>query len=151
MEDAVPHRKTAPVEDLSRRERQIMDVLLRHRQATALQVRDEIPDPPSYDAVRTTLRILAEKGYAVCNSAGPRHIYAPAMDFEVAREHALARLVKTFYQGSAARAALALLRHADIDLDEQELSRLEASLEQVEEDAPEHKEPTRTAAGGSRR
>lgn len=147
----MPQRKIAPVEDLSRRERQIMDVLLRRRQATALQVRDEIPDPPSYDAVRTTLRILAEKGYAVCNSNGPRHIYAPAMDFEAAREHALTRLVKTFYQGSAARAALALLRHADIELDEQELSRLEASLAQAEEDSPEEDETPRTAAGGSRR
>jgi BlaI family penicillinase repressor len=141
-------RKTAPVEDLSRRERQIMDVLLRHRQATALQVRDEIPDPPSYDAVRTTLRILAEKGHAVCNPAGPRHIYAPAMDFEAAQEHALTRLVKTFYQGSAARAALALLRHSEIDLDEKELDRLEATLTQVEEEAPPSGKKLRPLAGG---
>ena len=120
--------------DLSRRERQIMDVLLRRRQATASVVRDEIPDPPSYDAVRTTLRILAEKGYVVRKTDRPRYVYAPAIDFETAREHALTRLVRTFYHGSAARAALALLRNSDLHMDEKALKRLEKTIAKFEKD-----------------
>ncbi len=130
----MPQRKAAPEEDLSRRERQIMDVLLRRRQATAAVVRDEIPDPPSYDAVRTTLRILAEKGYVVRKTDRPRYVYAPAIDFETAREHALTRLVRTFYHGSAARAALALLRNSDLHMDEKTLNRLEKTIAKFEKD-----------------
>jgi predicted transcriptional regulator len=128
----VSHRNAAPEEDLSRRERQIMDVLLRRRQATASMVRDEIPDPPSYDAVRTTLRILAEKGYVVRKTDRPQYVYAPAIDFETAREHALTRLVRTFYQGSAARAALALLKNSDLQMDEKALNRLEETIVKFE-------------------
>ena len=130
----MPHRKAASEEDLSRRERQIMDVLLRRRQATAAVVRDEIPDPPSYDAVRTTLRILAEKGYVVRKTDRPRYVYAPAIDFETARKHALTRLVRTFYHGSAARAALALLKNSDLHLDEKALNRLEKTIAKFEKD-----------------
>ena len=130
----MPQRKAAPEEDLSRRERQIMDVLLRRRQATASVVRDEIPDPPSYDAVRTTLRILAEKGYVVRKTDRPRYVYAPAIDLETAREHALTRLVRTFYHGSAARAALALLRISDLRMDEKALNRLEKTIAKFEND-----------------
>lgn len=122
-----------PEEGLSRRERQIMDVLLRRRQATAMVVREEIPEPPSYDAVRTTLRILSEKGHVVRKTDGARYIYAPAIDFETAREHAIARLVRTFYQGSAAQAAMALLRQADLDLDEKALRRLEKTIVKVKQ------------------
>lgn len=129
-------RKAAPEEDLSRRERQIMDVLLRRRQATASVVREEIPDPPSYDAVRTTLRILAEKGYVIRKTDHPRYVYAPAIDFETAREHALTRLVRTFYHGSAGRAALALLKNSDLHMDEKSLSRLEQTIAKFERSYP---------------
>ncbi len=122
----------APEEDLSRRERQIMDVLLRHAQATASMVREEIPDPPSYDAVRTTLRILVEKGLVERAAGNGRHVYRPAIDLDTAREHAVSRLVRTFYQGSTARAALALLRRSDLDLGEEELERLERMLAQMD-------------------
>jgi len=141
----LPPRKAEPEDGLSRRERQIMDVLLRRRQATASMVRDEIPEPPSYDAVRTTLRILAEKGYVVRKTDRPRYVYAPAIDFETAREHALTRLVRTFYHGSAARAALALLKHSDLDMDEQALNRLEESIASFEKDNGGGDEPA--AAG----
>ena len=118
---------------LSRRERQFMDILLRRREASASEVREEIPDPPSYDAVRTTLRILTEKGFAVRRSVGTRYLYAPAIDLESARQDALGHLVRTFFQGSAARAALALLRKSDLSLDESDLTTLQRMIEDAEE------------------
>jgi predicted transcriptional regulator len=110
-----------------------MDVLLRRREASAARVLEDLPDPPSYDAVRTTLRILTEKGMAVRRSEGGRYLYAPAIDLEDAREDALRHLVRIFFQGSAARAALALLRESDLHLDEKELRRLEKKLRETEE------------------
>jgi len=147
----LPRRKAAPEEDLSRRERQIMDVLLRHRQATAAVVRDEIPEPPSYDAVRTTLRILAEKGYVVRKTDRPQYVYAPAIDFETAREHALTRLVRTFYQGSAARAALALLKSSDLHMDEKTLNRLEETIVNFERDEADAEKAPQAGGAAERR
>ncbi len=147
----MPHRKAEPEEDLSRRERQIMDVLLRHREATASVVRDEIPDPPSYDAVRTTLRILAEKGYVVRKMDRPQYVYAPAIDFETAREHALTRLVRTFYHGSAARAALALLKNSDLRMDEKALNRLEETIARFEKDEAAEEQAPRAGVERGRR
>lgn len=118
---------------LSRRESQIMDILLRRREAGAAEVHADLPDPPSYDAVRTTLRILTEKGMAVRRTEGNRYLYAPAMDLDTARRDALRHLVRTFFHGSAARAALALLRDADLHLDEAELTSLERKIEGAEE------------------
>ena len=118
---------------LSRRERQIMDVLLRRQEATATQVHAELPDPPSYDAVRTTLRILSEKGAVRRRSEGARYVYFPAVDPKTARDDALSYLVKTFFQGSSGRAALALLKRADLQVDDAELVRLQRKIEGVEE------------------
>jgi BlaI family transcriptional regulator, penicillinase repressor len=124
-------RKTAP-ESLSRRERQIMDILLRRREAAASDVRGDLPDPPSYDAVRTILRILTEKGVAARRTERTRHLYSPAFDLDLARDDALTHLVRTFFQGSAGRAALALLRKSDLHLTEAELSRLEKQIGEAE-------------------
>jgi len=123
---------TPPVERLSRRERQIMDILLRRREATALQVQADLPDPPSYDAVRTILRILTEKGTAVRRADGTRYIYAPAVDPDTARQVALTHLVRTFFQGSAGRAALELLKKSDLSLGDAELARLEKKIQKSE-------------------
>jgi len=120
------------VEKLSRRERQIMDILLRRREATALQVRTDLPDPPSYDAVRTILRILTEKGIAVRRADGTRYIYAPAVDLDTARQVALTHLVRTFFQGSAGRAALELLKKSDLSINDAELARLEKKIQKSE-------------------
>ena len=122
-----------PSEKLSRRERQIMDILLRRREATASDVRAEMLDPPSYDAVRTILRILTEKRAAVRRADGTRYIYAPAVDQATAREDALRHLVRTFFQGSAGRAALALLRKSDLSLGTAELAKLEGQIQEAEE------------------
>ena len=118
--------------NLSRRERQIMDIVLRRREATASDVRADLPDPPSYDAVRTTLRILTGKGIAVRRIDGTRYIYSPAVDLATARAHALSHLVKTFFEGSAGRAALALLKNADVRLGETDLARLERKIRSAE-------------------
>ncbi len=120
------------VEKLSRRERQIMDILLRHREATAQLVQADLPDPPSYDSVRTILRILTEKGAAVRRLDGTRYIYAPAVDPDTARQVALSHLVRTFFQGSAGRAALELLKKSDLSLNDTELARLEKKIQKSE-------------------
>lgn len=117
---------------LSRRERQIVDILHRRREASAEQVRRDLDDPPSYDAVRTTLRILTDKGIAIRRSEGTKYVYAPAVDPATARVDALSHLVRTFFHGSTARAALALLRDADLKLDESELARIEKKISEAE-------------------
>ncbi len=109
-----------------------MDILLRRREATAQQVQADLPDPPSYDSVRTILRILTEKGVAVRRADGTRYIYAPAVDLDTARQVALTHLVRTFVQGSAGRAALELLKKSDLSLNDAELARLEKKIQKSE-------------------
>ena len=94
---------------LSRRERQIMDVLYAMEQATVGEVLERIADPPSYSAVRATMRVLEEKGHVVHHQDGPRYLYKPAVAQDSARSAALRHLVRTFFGGSAEAAAAALL------------------------------------------
>src|SRR5512134_3454517 len=82
---------------LSRRERQIMDVLYASGRASAAEVLEAMPDPPSYSSVRALLRVLEEKGHVVHEQDGARYIYAPAVPGEEVRESALRRLVQTFF------------------------------------------------------
>lgn len=117
-------------EDLSRRERQILDVLYQRREATVAQVQAALADPPGYDGVRTTLRILERKGYVQHRADGPRYLYAPAVPVEAARNRALDHLVKTFFGGSTTRAALALIEMADADTDDPELDRIRRALDE---------------------
>lgn len=117
--------------ELSRRERQILDVLYRSERATAAEVRERIDDAPSYSAVRALLRILEEKGHATHEQEGPRYVYRPTVPRKVASRSALKHLISTFFAGSPSLAMAALL-----DLDEQELSEdqvaeLEARIEQA--------------------
>jgi predicted transcriptional regulator len=116
---------------LTRRERQIMDVLYASGRATAAQVRERMPDPPSYSAVRALLRILEEKGHARHEQDGPRYVYVPAVPAGRARRTALTHLVRTFFQGSAERAVAAILESSDTRLTEEELNRLEQLIEQA--------------------
>ncbi len=110
---------------LSRRERQIMDALYALGQATAAQVRERMPEPPGYSAVRALLRILEEKGHVRHEEDGPRYVYLPVVTARRAQRTALTHLVKTFFQGSAERAASALIESADTQLSDEELDRLE--------------------------
>ena len=115
---------------LSRRERQIMDVIYRRGRATAAEVLQDIPDPPSYSAVRALLRLLEEKGHVRHEHDGPRYIYLPTVTRERARRSALKHVVRTFFDGSATDAVAALL-DGETRLDDRELDRLSALIEQA--------------------
>src|SRR5438445_9079288 len=101
---------------LSRRERQIMDILYAGRQATAAEVLAALPDPPSYSSVRALLRILEEKGHVRHVRDGMRYVYAPRVSRQAASRSALKRVVATFFQGSVAQAMAALLESKDVKL-----------------------------------
>lgn len=101
---------------LSRRERQIMDVLHRNPRATVAAVRAELPSPPSYSAVRALLAILEKKGHVRHLVDGPRYLYEPVASRSVERKSALRHLVRTFFDGSTEAAVLALLESADTKL-----------------------------------
>ena len=115
---------TPQTNELSRRERQIMDVLYELGRATAAEVRERLPDPPSYSAVRAMLRILEVKGHLRHESDGPRYVFSPSVPREEASESALRRVVRTFFDGSAESAMTALLDLGVEDLDEEALGRL---------------------------
>ncbi|MCD4749743.1 MAG: BlaI/MecI/CopY family transcriptional regulator [Thermoanaerobaculales bacterium] len=109
---------------LSRRERQIMEIVYELGQATAAEVGERLPDPPSYSAVRAMLRILEEKGHIRHEQDGPRYVFLPIVSREEARGTALRRLVRTFFDGSAESAMAALFDLEDAELDEAALERL---------------------------
>lgn len=115
---------------LSRRERQIMDVIYRRGRATAAEVLEDLPDPPSYSAVRALLRLLEEKGHVEHEQDGPRYVYAPTVARDRARRSALKHVVRTFFDGSASEAMAALL-DGETRLDDAELDRLSAMIEQA--------------------
>ena len=116
---------------LSRRERQIMDVIYRRGRATVADVLEDMPDPPSYSAVRALLlRLLEEKGHVRHEQDGPRYVYLPIVNRDRARKSALKHMVRTFFDGSATDAVAALL-DGDAQLDESELDRLSAMIEQA--------------------
>ncbi|MFA5910251.1 MAG: BlaI/MecI/CopY family transcriptional regulator [Vicinamibacterales bacterium] len=114
---------------LSRRERQILDILYAKGTATVADVQDALPDPPSYSAVRALLRILEEKGHARHQSQGTRYLYLPMVPRERARNSALTRIVKTFFDGSAAQAAAALVDSGS--LSDEDLTNLSALIERA--------------------
>ncbi|MEM6645196.1 MAG: BlaI/MecI/CopY family transcriptional regulator [Bacteroidota bacterium] len=115
---------------LSRRERQIMDVLYKEGRATAAAVLDAIPDPPSYSAVRALLRILVEKGHVYHEQEGPRYVYLPTVSRERAKKSAMRRVLDTFFEGSTTQAVAALL-DMDEDVSSDELSRLEKMINEA--------------------
>lgn len=114
---------------LSRRERQIMDIIYQHEQATAAAVLDALPDPPSYSAVRALLRVLEEKGHLRHERRGPRYVYRPTVAREKARRSALRRVVQTFFDGSAEQVMAALLEQGT--LSEEDLDRLSDRIEKA--------------------
>ena len=109
---------------LSRRERQIMDILFRRGRATAAEVMEELPGEPSYSTVRTQLRVLEEKGHVRHEEEGLRYVYLPAVARTAARKSALRHLVDTFYDGSAENVVAALLGGEASRLTEDELQRI---------------------------
>jgi predicted transcriptional regulator len=109
---------------LTRRERQIMDILFRRGRATAADVMAELPGDPSYSTVRTQLRVLEEKGHVRHEEEGQRYIYTPALARQTARRSALRHLVETFFDGSAEKVVGALLGGEASRLSKEELDRI---------------------------
>lgn len=116
---------------VSRRERQILDVLYRCGRATAAEVQRELPDSPSYSAVRATLRILEEKGHVRHEEQGPRYVYLPTVSRELARQSAMRQLMETFFHGSPAQAVVAMLDESASRISPDELDRLAQLIEQA--------------------
>ena len=92
---------TPPINRMSRRERQIMEVVLARGRATATEIIEALPDPPGNSAMRTLLRVLEQKGYVIHEEVGRVYYYSPTMTRESARRSALRHLVDTFFEGSA--------------------------------------------------
>jgi predicted transcriptional regulator len=116
---------------LSRRERQIMDIIYRQGQATAAEVLEHLPEPPSYSAVRAMLRVLEEKGHLRHEEQGPRYVYLPTLPREKARSSALKQLVQTFFEGSREQAVAALLGMSSEPISDEELDRLAELIDQA--------------------
>jgi predicted transcriptional regulator len=112
--------------NLSRRERQIMDIIYELEEATAARVLEHLPSPPSYSTVRALLRVLEEKGHLKHKQDGPRYVFLPTLPREEARENALKHVLKTFFDNSTEKVMAALL-----DISEEELS--EADFERLNE------------------
>ena len=109
---------------LSRRERQIMDIIYARGQATSAEVLEGLPDPPGYSAVRAMLRVLEEKGHLRHEARGPRYVFLPTVPREKARRSALRQLVHTFFDGSTEKAVAALLDLSSSKMSGDELDRL---------------------------
>jgi len=124
----------APKPPLSRREREMMDVIYRLGEATVAEVMDAMADPPGYSSVRATLRILENKGHVVHREVGPRYVYEPAVGREKARRAAMDHLVDTFFDGSAEQALAALLRRSDLEMTEPEIERLAGAIRRAGEE-----------------
>ncbi|MCG8468915.1 MAG: BlaI/MecI/CopY family transcriptional regulator [Gemmatimonadetes bacterium] len=115
--------------ELSRRERQIMDVLFRRGRASVAEVQEDLPNAPSYSAVRAHLRILEEKGHVRHRQDGPRYVYRAVVAKDKAKRSALRHLVDTFFNGSAEQAMAALLDDDASNLSEADLDRLSQLIE----------------------
>jgi predicted transcriptional regulator len=109
---------------LTRRERQIMDVLYRRGRATAAEVMAELPGEPNYSTVRTQLRVLEDKGHVRHEEEGLRYVYAPAIPRHAARKSALKHLVETFFDGSAEQVVAAVLGGEASRLSDEDLKRI---------------------------
>lgn len=114
-----------------------MDVIYRHGRATAGEVLEQLPDPPSYSAVRAMLRVLEEKGHLRHEQEGPRYIYGPTVTRERARRSALHHLVETFFDGSTEQVVAALLEGADTKLSDTELDRLSRLIDEAKQEETE--------------
>jgi len=109
---------------LSRRERQIMEIIYRRGRASVSEVLEEMPDPPSYSSARATMGILENKGHLKHEKEGPRYVYSPTVSRRKASSSAARQLLNTFFDGSVERAVAALLSASESELSDEELDRL---------------------------
>jgi predicted transcriptional regulator len=119
---------------LSRRERQIIDVLYRHGRATAAEVMAELTGEPSYSTVRTQLRVLEGKGHVRHEQDGQRYVYSPAVPRRTVRRSVLKHLVETFFDGSVEQAVAALLGGEGSRLTDEQLDRIEDLIKKARKD-----------------
>ena len=119
---------------LSRRERQIMDVVYALGRASVAEVRERLPDPPSYSSVRALMRILEEKGHLRHEQEGPRYVFLPTVPAATARKSALRHLLKTFFDDSAEEAVVALLELEGSELSREEYERLARLIDKAREE-----------------
>jgi len=119
---------------LSRRERQIMDILFRRGRATAADVMAELPSDPSYSTVRTQLRVLEQKGHVRHEQEGLRFIYTPVVARQTARKSALRHVIETFFDGSPEKAVAALLGGEATKLSDDELDRIASLISKARKD-----------------
>ncbi len=117
---------------LSNRERQIMDILYRNGSATAAEVHEKLPDPPSYSAVRATLRILEEKGQVRHEQDGPRYVFRPAVARDKAKRTAVRHLLSTFFDGSTELVVATLLDESASQLSEDDFKNLKKLIDEAE-------------------
>jgi predicted transcriptional regulator len=126
--------KKHPHFELSRRERQIMDILYRYGRASAAEVRERLPNRPGYSAVRAMLRVLEGKGHVKHEEQALRYVYLPTLPRERAKRSALKHLLRTFFEGSAEQAVAALLDGSAAKLSPGELDRLARLIEKAREE-----------------
>ena len=123
------YKSPPPVEaGLSRRERQIMDILFSLGRATGAEIQARLPEGPGYSGVRTLLRVLERKGQVRHIEEGLRYVYLPAVSREKAKKSAIDRLVRTFFDGSVKAAAAAFLDPSACRLSQQDLDELEQMI-----------------------
>jgi BlaI family transcriptional regulator, penicillinase repressor len=125
---------TEKTSDLSKRERQIMDYLYQAGRATASEVLDALPDPPGYSAVRTTLRILEQKGHVRHEEEGRAYVYMPVIRKDAARKRALAHLLKTFFDNSTEQAVAALVDLAGPKTSAAEMDRIARIIDEAKKE-----------------
>ena len=120
--------------NLSRRERQMMDVLYQKGRATAAEIHEAIPDPPSYSAVRAKLRVLEEKGHIRHEEEALRYVYVPVVARDSARRSALRHMVSTFFGGSVEETVAALLDLSAANLSAGDLARISELVDQAKKE-----------------
>ena len=124
----------------SRREREILEILYSQGQATATEVQAALPDPPTYSAVRSILRILEQKGYVRHEEQGKRYVYLPTQPHQTAARSALRQVLQTFFGGSLESAVRTFLSDEATEVDEAELERLAELIEQAKSQEGEAEE-----------
>ena len=123
--------KKLALPELSRRERQILDVIYKSGRATAADVQQGMPNAPSYSAVRTLLRILEDKGHVRHEEDGARYVYMPTIERDRAKRSALRHMLNTFFDGSATQAIAALLDEDAKRLSREDWTRLEQMIDRA--------------------
>ena len=119
--------------NLSRRERQIMDILYERGRATASEIHEALPDPPTYSAVRAKLRVLEEKGHVRHEEKALRYVYLPVVARDTARKSAMRHLLSTFFEGSVEDAVAAMLDLSAANLSTEDLDRIAKLIQQAKQ------------------